>query len=375
LDGNTEYGEFRKDMQMKLQKILDAAMEKFEEMLQDEEDGQALGEEIERMRHMRDYLEVQGRVITPFVTGWFFQVKTLIKRKFKKIVRDPNAYFVEVVPIVGWLAIISFWFWNVGKQTPPTLTDEVKTLIVEREIMDMSSRDILVALFISLFGVQTSTLFRVTNALKEVRLYKSEARSNLYSVSAYMASWVFMTLVEQALLIIPYSLCTFHFFGLYHGNTVFTVRTDIDLYTYYLSVLVLLATINNLIVYVFAYIYNSATTTLQFTVVIQVMSTLFSGMVVPFPDTSQFFKGLSLISPIKFAFEGLVLEYSRISTRLETTGSAASMYGIGVDPYVEDRFVAIVALSSFVGVLFIIFVTVPSLETYRCCSCDCCCCC
>jgi len=360
---------FQKDIQGRLQQVLDEARKRFEELQQEfltVEEGLETREEVKRMRRMEDYLQVQGKVFTPHMTGWLFQVRTLIDRKFKKIFRDPNAYFVELVPIFFWMAIISWWFSAVGNRSSKGLTNDVLEKIYSRDLMNMAAHDIVVALFMALFGVQTFALYGISNAIKEVRLYKSEARSNLYSISAYMASWVFMSIWEQAILIIPYSLCTFYFLGLYRDEHVFTAKLDIELYWYYLSVLVLLATINTLLINVFAFITNNSYITLQCTVGAQLISTLFAGMVVPFPSTGTFFHGLSYISPLKYAFEGLVLEYLHVSSNTNETAAIEKFFLISDEPFVEDQGAAWIALGSFVGLLFIVFVMVPSVQ--KCCD-------
>jgi len=324
--------------------------------------------EVGRMRLRNDFLQMQGFQLTSYVTGWFFQIRTLVERKLKKTYRDPSALVVQIVPLGIWVGIISWWFHNVGEKSHVYQLDDyagLQSLIDARQVMDVKSYDKLVAIFISLFGVQFLSLNCVSDAIKEGKLYTSEARSFLYCKSAFVVSWVVICLLEQCILIIPYTFCTFYFFHLYSSREIFLEDDsgDVPFYFYYLMVHVLIAVISELQINILAFATQQTNATLQAAVAIQVVTTLFAGIVVPFPDTQPIFQGIGYISPLKFAFEGIILEYEH-EAKFDDTKSIASILGTENHPFLEDRYMAWIVLGSYLIILFMIFIAAASLRTY-----------
>merc|ERR1719245_1989188 len=119
----------------------------------------------------------------------------------------------------------------------------------------------------------------------------------------------------------------------------------------------MLSTISELWVNIFAFMTVSQKATLELSLASQLIFTLFSGMIRPFPDTHEFYHYISYLSPMKYSFEGIVIEFLDQNTKsqFDKYGSLNALYGMDSMPYSKNKFLSWIALGSYLTALFLVF--------------------
>jgi len=315
-------------------------------------------EVLKHMQKQTEFLKAGGDSITKFYASWCFQTTTLIRRNMQKIVRDPSALILKFFPIAIFLALFGFWFRNVAKKSVSVDSPETLAPQLRGSFIDLPSHDTLTGILISLVGVQLVSLREVHDAIQEAALFKSDSRANHYSQSAYVAAWTVNALLDQAILIIPYSLATFSFLGMYKGETWMEHSDDWVTWAYFMGIHVVLSTICEIFVNIFAFLTQSSYETLQWAVVSNCFFTLFAGFVRRYPSTTEFYFILSYLSPIKHAYEGIVIEFMEGGAEFDNLDLVSSAYGMDREPFAQSKYVSWIALGGYLVFCYMVFVVI-----------------